>query len=179
MSYPNAPGQPTAPGAPLAAGSPVMPGRREAATPATPANGFDAHSGGPGGTRTDADDQSIGGLIAEVADDVSRLFRQEVELAKAELKTEAGKAGKAAGMLGGAGFAGYMVALFLSLSVMFGLAAVMPIGWAALIVTVVWGIAAGVLYTLGRKRMKDVHPVPEQTVESLKEDAQWLRNPTG
>jgi hypothetical protein len=130
------------------------------------------------GDRSGATDQSIGSLIAEVADDVSRLFRQEVELAKAELKVEAAKAGKAAGMLGGAGFAGFMVALFASLALMFALAAVMPIGWAALIVTVLWGIAAAVLYTTGRKRMKTVSPVPQQTVETLKEDAQWLRNPT-
>jgi hypothetical protein len=125
------------------------------------------------------DDQSIGSLIAEVADDVSRLFRQEVALAKAELKAEATKAGKAAGMLGGAGFAGYMVALFISLALMFGLGAIMPIGWAAVIVAVLWGIAGAVLYTTGRKRMRDVSPVPQQTVETLKEDAQWLRNPTG
>jgi hypothetical protein len=126
-----------------------------------------------------SDDQSIGSLIAEVADDVSRLFRQEVELAKAEIKTEATKAGKAAGMLGGAGLAGYMVILFLSLALMFGLAAIMPIGWAAVIVAVLWGAVGAVLYTIGRKRMRDVSPVPQQTVETLKEDAQWLRNPTG
>jgi hypothetical protein len=126
-----------------------------------------------------SDDQSIGSLIAEVADDVSRLFRQEVELAKAEVKAEATKAGKAAGMLGGAGLAGYMVILFLSLALMFGLAAIMPIGWAAVIVAVLWGAAGAVLYSMGRKRMKDVSPVPQQTVETLKEDAQWLRNPTG
>jgi len=125
------------------------------------------------------EDQSIGSLIAEVADDVSRLFRQEVELAKAEIKTEATKAGKAAGMLGGAGFAGFMLALFASLALMFGLDAVMPAGWAAVIVAALWGVAGAVLYSTGRKRMKDVSPVPQQTVETLKEDAQWLRNPTG
>jgi len=125
-----------------------------------------------------SDDQSIGSLIAEVADDVSRLFRQEVELAKAEIKAEATKAGKAAGMLGGAGFAGYMVALFASLALMFALDAVMPAGWAAVIVAVLWGAVGAVLYTIGRKRMRDVSPVPQQTVETLKEDAQWLRNPT-
>jgi VIT1/CCC1 family predicted Fe2+/Mn2+ transporter len=130
-------------------------------------------------TRTTSDEQSIGGLIAEVADDVSKLFRQEVELAKAEIKQEATKAGKAAGMLGGAGFAGYMVALFASLALMFALDAVMPTGWAAVIVAAIWGIVAAVLFAIGRKRMKEVSPVPQQTVETLKEDAQWLRNPTG
>jgi uncharacterized membrane protein YqjE len=147
-----------------------------------PAGGYasDPAGGVTGGYASDAPepDQSIGSIIAEVAGDVSRLFRQEVELAKAEVKVEAAKAGKAAGMLGGAGLAGYMVALFVSLALMFGLDSFMPLGWAAVIVALLWGIAGAVLYSTGRKRMKDVSPVPEQTVETLKEDAQWLRNPT-
>ena len=121
-------------------------------------------------------DQSIGSLIGEVTQDISKLFRQEVALAKAELKEEATKAGKAGGMLAGAGFAGYMVAVLLSLALVFALDAVMPIGWAAVIVAVVWAIVGGVLYSMGRKRMKDVDPVPRQTVETLKEDAQWVRD---
>ena len=121
-------------------------------------------------------DQSIGSLIGEVTQDISKLFRQEVALAKAELKEEATKAGKAGGMLAGAGFAGYLVAVLLSLALVFALDAVMPIGWAAVIVAVVWAIVGGVLYSMGRKRMKDVDPVPRQTVETLKEDAQWVRD---
>jgi hypothetical protein len=121
-------------------------------------------------------DQSIGSLIGEVTEDISKLFRQEVALAKAELKEEATKAGKAGGMLAGAGFAGYMVAVLLSLALVFALDAVMPLGWAAVIVAVLWAVVGGVLYTMGRKRMKDVDPVPRQTVETLKEDAQWVRD---
>jgi len=122
------------------------------------------------------DDRSIGSLIGEVTEDISKLFRQEVALAKAELKEEATKAGKAGGMLAGAGFAGYMVAVLLTLAVMFALDAAMPIATAAVLVAILWAIAGGVLYTLGRKRMKDVDPVPRQTVETLKEDAQWVRD---
>jgi hypothetical protein len=121
-------------------------------------------------------DESIGNLIGQVAGDVSTLFRQEVALAKAELKEEAVKAGKAGGMLAGAGFAGYMVAVLLSLALVFALGAVMPLGWAALIVAVIWAIVGGVLYAVGRNRMKDVDPVPRQTVETLREDAQWVRD---
>ena len=122
------------------------------------------------------EDESIGQLIGEVMQDVLKLFRQEVALAKAELKEEASKAGKAGGMLAGAGFAGYMVAVLLSLALVFALDAVMPLGWAAVIVAVLWAIVGGVLYSVGRKRMKDVDPVPRQTVETLKEDAQWVRD---
>jgi hypothetical protein len=121
-------------------------------------------------------DESIGNLIGQVAGDVSTLFRQEVALAKAELKEEAVKAGKAGGMLAGAGFAGYMVTVLLSLALVFALDAVMPLGWAAVIVAVIWAIIGGVLYAVGRNRMKDVDAVPRQTVETLREDAQWVRD---
>jgi len=113
-----------------------------------------------------------------VTSDLETLFRQEVELAKAELREEARQAGKAAGMFGGAGFGGYMVALFASLAAVFGLANVMDAGWAALIVTGIWAVIGGVLFVMGRSRMRGVSPKPEQTVETLKEGKQWARHPT-
>nr|WP_251691677.1 phage holin family protein [Streptomyces sp. CHD11] len=123
-------------------------------------------------------EKSTGELLSEVTSDLQVLFRQEVELAKAEIKEEGTKAGKAAGMFGGAGFAGYMVLLFLSLAAVFGLARVMDEGWAALIVAALWGIAGAVLYQKGRAKMRTVSPKPEQTVQTLKEDAEWARHPT-
>ncbi|MBT2365726.1 phage holin family protein [Streptomyces sp. ISL-10] len=123
-------------------------------------------------------DESVGELLSKVTSDVQELFRQEVELAKAEVRQEATKAGKAAGMYGGAGFSGYMVALFVSLAALFGLANVMDAGWAALIVAAVWAVIGAVLYVMGRSWMREVSPKPEQTVERLKEDAQWARHPT-
>jgi nitrate/nitrite transporter NarK len=122
---------------------------------------------------------SIGELIGNISDDLSRLFRQEVELAKVEVKQEAAKAGKAAGLLGGAGFAGYLAVVLLSFAVVFGLANVMDAGWAALIVAVVWLVVGGVLYLSGSQRLKTVDPMPRRTVDTLKEDAKWLKNPTG
>ncbi|TMM39731.1 MAG: phage holin family protein [Actinobacteria bacterium] len=124
-------------------------------------------------------ESSVGQLISEISDDLSTLFRQEIELAKAEVRQEARKASRAAGMLGAAGFAGYMVALLLTLAVVAGLSNVMDPGWAALLVAVVWAVAGAVLYVTGRQRLRAVSPVPRQTVETLKEDAQWLKNPTG
>jgi hypothetical protein len=103
-------------------------------------------------------------------------MRQELELAKVETKREVTKAGKAGGMLGGAGFAGWMAVLFVSLALMFTLGALIPLGWAALIVAVIWGAVAAVLYTQGRKKMDEVNPVPEKTVETVKEDVRWVQN---
>lgn len=127
----------------------------------------------------DPADTSVGELIGNISDDLSRLFRQEVELAKAEVKQEAAKAGKAAGMLGGAAFAGYLAVVLLSFALIFGLGNVMDLGWAALIVAVVWGVIGAVLYANGRRKLKTVDPVPHRTVDTIKEDAQWMKNPTG
>ncbi|SFB91499.1 phage holin family protein [Streptomyces aidingensis] len=124
------------------------------------------------------EDASVGELLSAVATDAQLLFRQEVQLAKAEIRQEARSAGTAAGMFGGAGFGGCMVALFLSLALLFGLANVMDAGWAALIVAVLWAVIAAVLFAMGRSRMRSVSPKPQQTMESLKEDAQWARHPT-
>lgn len=118
---------------------------------------------------------SLGKLVGEIGEDLSTLFRQEVELAKAEIRQEAAKAGKAAGMLGGAGFAGYMVALLVTLAVVFGLGNVMDLAWAALIVAAVWALIGGVLFARGKERMREVNPTPEQTIETLKEDVRWAR----
>ncbi|CAA9252934.1 MAG: protein of unknown function DUF1469 [uncultured Corynebacteriales bacterium] len=127
-------------------------------------------------SRPDVENQSVGELLGRVTTDLSTLMRQEVELAKVELKEEATKAGKASGMLAGAGAVGYLVLVFLALALMFALDAVMPMGWAALITAVVLGIIAGVLFAMGKKRMQQVNPKPEQTVETLKEDVQWAKN---
>ncbi|QKW48652.1 phage holin family protein [Streptomyces buecherae] len=126
-----------------------------------------------------AKNRSVGELVSDVTSDVQQLFRQEVELAKAEVREEATKAGKAAGMFGGAGFAGYMVAVLLSLTAVFALANVMDLAWAALIVTGVWAVIGAVLFLRGRAQMRTVSPKPERTMETLKEDARWARHPIG
>lgn len=119
------------------------------------------------GASQDVSEQSVGELIGEVSRDLSTLMRQELELAKAEIKTEVNKSGKAAGMLGGAGFAGYMVALFLSCALWWGLANVMDQGWAALIVAALWAIIGAVLFASGRSTLRTVHPKPERTLETV------------
>jgi Putative Actinobacterial Holin-X, holin superfamily III len=122
---------------------------------------------GPGGR--DVTDASVGDLVGGVAQDLSTLMRQELALAKAEIKQEAVKAGRGAGMLGAAAFAGYMVLLFASIAAWWGLAEVMASGWAALIVTAVWAVIGAVLYVLGRQRLREVNLVPGQTAETVRE----------
>jgi len=119
--------------------------------------------------RPEVSGRSVGDLISEVTTDLTTLMRQELDLAKAEVKQEVTTAGKAAGMLGAAGFAGYMVALFLSLALWWALANGMDEGWAALIVAAIWGVVAAVLAVLGRSRMRQVNPKPERTVQTLQQ----------
>jgi len=119
--------------------------------------------------RPDVDGTSVGQLIGEVTKDLSTLMRQELELAKVEVKAEAKKAGQGAGMFGAAGFAGYMVLLFLSFALWWALENVMDAGLAALLVAIVWGVIGAVAYALGRKKFKEVNPKPERTVETLQQ----------
>ncbi|MFF8259109.1 phage holin family protein [Streptomyces virginiae] len=127
---------------------------------------------------TTATEPSLGELVGEIGQDLSQLVRDEIELAKAEMKQESAKAGKAFGMLGGAGYAGHVFLLFASLTVVFALANVMDPAWAALIVTAVWAVVGAVLYAKGRERLRTVNLKPEQTVDTLKEDARWARHLT-
>jgi hypothetical protein len=115
-----------------------------------------------------AETSSLGELFGELTRDLSTLMRQEVDLAKAEMKESASSAGKGAGMLGGAGVAGHFVLLFLSLALMWALGSVMHLGWSALIVAVLWGIVAAVLAAVGKKTLKEVKGLP-QTAETVKE----------
>jgi len=119
--------------------------------------------------RPDIEGTSVGALIGEVTKDLSVLMRQELELAKAELKVEAKKAGQGAGMFGAAGFAGYMVLLFLSIALWWALENVMDAGLAALIVAVIWGVIGAVAFVMGRKKFREVNPKPERTVETLQQ----------
>ena len=122
----------------------------------------------PSAAHVKADNASIGELLGDVTRDLSTLMRQEVELAKAELKQTTTRAGKGAGMLAGAGIGGHFVLLFLSLALMWALGAIMALGWAALIVAVIWAIIAAVLASTGRKELQQIKGLP-QTGETLSE----------
>jgi hypothetical protein len=133
----------------------------------------------PGGPGEDVGDTSLGDLVGNLTGDLSRLMRAELALAKAEAKEEVAHAGKGAGMLAGAGVGGHMVLVFASLALMLALGSFMPIGWGALIVAVLWAIVAGVLYSVGRTSLQRATPPMQETVDTLKEDAQWAKRPRG
>lgn len=129
----------------------------------------------PTGETGQEETRSVGAIVGDIAQDMSTLIRQEMFLAKTELKTEVTRAGKGAGMLGGAGAAGYLMLFFLSFALMYLLAEVMPLWIAAVATGVVWGIVAAVLALRGRMEMKQSNPQLPMTQQSLKEDVQWAR----
>lgn len=139
------------------------------------ASGGYGYSDDYGSSGVDVSQASVGQLFSQVTTDLSTLMRQEVELAKAEVREEAKKAAKGAGMLGGAGLTGFFALLFLSVALMYLINLVVPLGWAAAIVGALYGLVALVLLQGGRKNLKNVSPAPTQTVETLKEDAQWAK----
>ena len=119
---------------------------------------------GAHGTYPKGEVGSLGGLVSDISDDLSTLMRQEMALAKAEAKDSATKAGKAAGMLTGAGVAGHFVLLFLSLALWVALGELFGSdGWAAVVVAVLWGVVAAILAAVGRKQLKTVQGIPRTT----------------
>lgn len=110
-----------------------------------------------------AGERSIGELFSAVSSDLTTLLRQEVELAKAEVRQSATSAGTGVGMLAGAGVAGHLVLVFVSLSACWGIAQWVGLAWAALIIAGVWALAAGVLAALGRSNLKKVGGLPQTT----------------
>ncbi|WP_314427249.1 phage holin family protein [uncultured Microbacterium sp.] len=117
---------------------------------------------------------SIGDLLGEVSRDISTLMRQEVALAKAELKDSASKTAKGAGLMGAAGYGALMAVFFLSVALWWALGELVGGGWSAVIVALIWAIVAGILFAVGRDRLSKVEGVP-QTVDTLKEIPETLR----
>ena len=121
------------------------------------------------------DERSLGQIVGDIAADLSTLVKQELALAKTELKEEAGKAGKGAGMLGGAGVAGLLALILASFALAYLLDNWMPVELAFLIVTLLWAIVAAALAAKGRKELKNANPQLPETQQTLKEDAAWAR----
>jgi len=128
-------------------------------------------------TRSDADQQaSVAELVKQLSEQTSRLARQEVELAKAELAVKGKRAGIGAGMFGGAGIFGFYAVGALTATAILALATEVAPWLAALIMTCVLGAIAAVLALQGKTKVQQATPpVPEQATESVKEDVQWAK----
>jgi hypothetical protein len=132
-----------------------------------PADSGPMTEAGPADSGETGETRSLGELINEVAGDLSTLMRQEVALAKAELTQSAKRAGKSAGMFGGAGYAAHLVLLFLSIAAWWAIGTALGLGWSALIIAALWAIVAAILAARGRAEMAHVTGL-EQTTETVK-----------
>ena len=124
-------------------------------------------------------DRPIGELLKQLANETTTLVRQELDLAKAEMREKAGKAGPGFGMWGAAGATGLLALGSLTAFLILALDGAMPNWLAALVVGLVWAAITGVLYLRGKRRVEEAgSPVPEKTIETVKEDVQWAKHPT-
>jgi VIT1/CCC1 family predicted Fe2+/Mn2+ transporter len=124
-------------------------------------------------------ERPIGDLVKQLAGQTSTLVRQEIDLAKAEMSQKASVAGKGAGLLGGAAVVGLLAAGALTACLILVLSEAMDAWLAALIVAVVMGAVAAVLGLSGRNKVRAATPpVPEQTIETVKEDVEWAKTRT-
>ncbi|THG30000.1 phage holin family protein [Naasia lichenicola] len=117
---------------------------------------------------------SFGELFGQVTKDMSVLVRQEIALAKAEVSESASRAGKGAGLLGGAGYAGIMAIFFLSIALWWGLGYLVGNAWSAVIVAVIWAVIGLILFVVGRKQLKEVRGAP-RTADTLKKIPEALK----
>lgn len=128
----------------------------------------------------DLRDRPLGDLVKQLAEQTSTLVRQEVELAKAEVAQKGQQAGKGAGLIGAGAVIGLLAAGALTAFLIMLLDGVLPNWLSALIVAVVFGAIAAILALQGRNRIRAATPaVPEQTVETVKEDVEWAKTRAG
>ncbi len=124
----------------------------------------------------DRDERPLSELVSDVTSQLQALMRKEVELARAEIKEELSKAAKGAAAFAVAGVVGFLAAIALVFAAAWGLSEIVPEGVAFLIVGVLLLAVAGILFTQGRKKIAEVSPVPELTVETVKEDVQTAKD---
>jgi hypothetical protein len=127
----------------------------------------------------DPRERGFGELVKDLSQQTSTLVRQELALAQAEVQHKGKLAGKGAGMLGGAAAAGLLALGALTAALITLLDDALATWVAALIAMALWAVVALVLARAGRNALQNVTPPAPQTVETVKEDIQWAKNPTG
>jgi hypothetical protein len=132
-----------------------------------------------GGRQEQLHEQPIGELLKQLAAETTTLVRQELDLAKAEMREKGRKAGPGFGLIGAAGAVTLLALGALTAFFILGLDGFVPNWLAALIVALVYGALAGLLYLRGKEKLADVgSPAPRQTIETIKEDVEWAKHPT-
>src|SRR5690606_38935236 len=127
------------------------------------------------GAETGTADRSLGELVGQLTTDTSSLLSDHIQLARVEMTSELKKAGRGAGLVGGAAGSGWVAVLLLSMALAWGLAEAMPTWLAFLIVGLIWAVVAATLAVVGRKELDEFDPKPDQTMDEIERDKQWLK----
>lgn len=125
--------------------------------------------------RPDADSRPLSEIVAAVIQNLQNIFRTEVRLAGLELKEKARKSGKAAGLLGGAALLGFFATACFIATCIVALSIVLPVWLSTLLMGVTLAFGAGGAFLLGRLALQDVEPIPQQTLETLKDNIDWAK----
>ncbi|RFA30690.1 hypothetical protein CAI21_04015 [Alkalilimnicola ehrlichii] len=126
-------------------------------------------------TRREAEQRSVGSLVSELGSELSTLVRKEVELVKAEGSQKLSQARNGAMATGIGALVAFAGLLVLLQAAAFGLAEVMHLGWAALIVGGAALIIGGAVAMIGMSRLKPENLKPAHSAESLREDAELAK----
>jgi hypothetical protein len=123
-----------------------------------------------------AHNDSIGGLIRGILMDLRTLIREEIALARVEIREQAGRARTAAMSFGIAAAALLFGGTFLLVALATGIAELLgwPLWAGFLLVAVLLGVVGALMLSSGRKQLRTIHAVPEQTVSTLKENSEWI-----
>ena len=121
------------------------------------------------------EDRSFSEAVQSIVGNVQEMVRSEVRLAKAEIGEEATKAKSSAALLGAGAVTALFAMLFLLLTVFYALSLAMPLWTAALIVAALLGVIALFTIGAGRKQLKRIHPTPERTIDSIRENVEWAK----
>lgn len=121
------------------------------------------------------DSRSLKDIIGDVVQDIENIVRNEIRLATIELKEKALKAGLAVGILAGAGLLGFFAMAIFIVTAIVALAIVLPLWLSCLIIAVLLAGAAGGAYVTGRMALQKVNPVPQRTVETVKDNIEWAK----
>ena len=122
-----------------------------------------------------AGDRSLSDILQDTIRNVQEIMRSEVRLAKTEIREEAAKAKASTLLLGAGAITAIFAVLFLLLAGVYALALVIPLWAAALIVGAALAVVASIVLTAGMRRFKQIHPTPERTVETIKENVEWAK----
>jgi predicted RND superfamily exporter protein len=117
---------------------------------------------------------SVGEILGRISRDLSSLFAAEIELAKREVRSDIRSAMRTAIAASAAVLSGFLLLFFSSVAIMLGLAMLMPMGWAALVVAGIWAVASAILISRALAMSKKISGAPRAR-ETLKEDRAWIR----